>query len=203
MRERYELLIQGVKNGTLDLTKPSVYRRFLILKQVKELRTGLSKAVSSEVTKELELGQHNIAYGSYKITLPNGKIISGDFISVSGKNVSKIIIDQIGTSFNKKNIIPEVNRVNKKLGRFKVTRKGGDHDFDRKLFEYLLKEMEKSLGTPLKVDADYQGRGFSRKIVVNSEMTPCYSCEEIIGLQFQEMFGKDIQVDVHGGVDYQ
>ena len=102
-----------------------------------------------------------------------------------------------GNTFNGRQIVPDVN---KQQQIFKVNRKGGGDDSERKLLEDLVNQMQQGLNYKLERGKTY--KQFSGEITINTEMTPCPSCEAIINEQFKEMF-PNIKVNVKYGVEFE
>jgi len=203
MRERYQRLLDEVATGDLSPTGPEFRQRLEVLEEVKKLRSDLGNALgplSNRAKKKIGISSRNIAYGDFDISLPNGKKITGEYVSVFGENTSNSITQGIGEeSLNQKEIIPDIDE---SQSTFTPSNPRRAHDSERKLFEDIISRMEDELGLPLDRDGRYAGMGFSGQVEVLSEMEPCDSCETIITEQFKSMFGEDIDVVVQYGVEF-
>jgi hypothetical protein len=197
MRPRYERLLADIWSGAV--TGSALEQRLAVLGEVASIRTGLQRAMTGQAATDLAIGQRNIAYGDFDIHLPNGQELRENVVSVSGKGTSTAITGQVGPALDGRTVVPEVARAHQ---GFTPTRAAAFNDSERKLFEYILDRIEARIGRRLQSGTSYQGQGFRGRITVNTEMNPCDSCADVIGNQFQQMFGTDIEVLVNYGVQY-
>lgn len=144
------------------------------------------------------------------------QLVNGDFISTSGKTSAKgaDLLDYTGETLDDgRTVAPDFPK-KKKSKFFEATQDKRANDSERKAFEYIMGQIKSQLAKdrvsfkPVEEFAGnepgvYQGQGFSGKIIINSEMTPCDSCGEVITEQFSKYFGKDIEVEVKYGVEFQ
>ena len=207
MKRRYLRLLEQVqsKEGIPDppsyIGNLTFTQRLEILDEVRDIKTGIKNQIgSAQLDPKSALARLytlNIGYGSYKITGPNGTI-QNDFLSLSGFGSSNQLTNLLGgNTFNGRQIVPDVN---KQQQIFKVNRKGGGDDSERKLLEDLVNQMQQGLNYKLERGKTY--KQFSGEITINTEMTPCPSCEAIINEQFKEMF-PNIKVNVKYGVEFE
>ena len=146
----------------------------------------------------------NIIYGTYRVKLPNGEVISNDYISISGPRGASTKLRelfpggiQVGDSTYE--IIPQMP------GRTPFTdfEPGRRNDAERKLAEHILGRIQNQLGrNNFKPGNNYQNAGFEVNITVNSEMSPCPSCEKIIVDQLPKYFGDSLKVKVKYGIEF-
>lgn len=197
MRPRYERLLTEIWSGAV--TGAALEQRLAVLGEVASIRSGLQRAITGQAATDLAIGQRNIAYGDFDLHLPNGQELRENVVSVSGKGTSNAITGQVGPALDGRTVVPEVNRAHQ---GFTPTRGAAFNDSERKLFEYILDRIEARIGRRLQPGTSYQGQGFRGRITVNTEMNPCDSCADVIGHQFQQMFGTDIEVVVNYGVQY-
>ena len=223
MAGRYRRLLDDIANGNsppvAKYAEPlSFSDRLKVLDEVESVKTELAqktKEAPADVQERMRITARNIGYGSYDIKLPNGEVVQGDFVSTSSKTSSKgaDLLEYTGKTMNDgRTIVPDFPK--KRASKFfEATRDRGANDSERKAFEYILGQIKSQLSKDRvsfkRVDefierktGIYQGQGFSGKITINSEMTPCFSCENIIVSQFKEYFGSDISVEVKYGVEY-
>jgi hypothetical protein len=209
-RKRYEQLLQEIANGTF-YSDISFKERLAVLEDVNSIRKDLNQRLTNQVYRQnkIKIDTRNIAYGNYNITLPNGSTLSDDFVSLSGENVSTQITGRLGNLLENKTIVPEVS--SSRIERFEAIRGGGEHDSERKATEYIVEliEQRSEIGID-EVDVlsdslvpPYEGMGFSGTININSEMSPCFSCAQIMEEQFQKLFGDDIQMNIRFGADFE
>jgi hypothetical protein len=197
MRPRYDQLLTEIFNGSV--TGAALDQRLAVLSEVASIRSGLQQAVTGAAGEHLNIGQRNIAYGDFDIRLPSGQELRENVVSVSGKGTSTDITGQVGPALDGRTVVPEVARAHQ---GFTPTEGRAFNDSERKLFEYILDRIEARLGRRLQPGQSYQGQGYSGRITVNTEMNPCDSCADVIGNQFRQMFGTDINVVVNFGVQY-
>ncbi|WP_017662970.1 deaminase domain-containing protein [Baaleninema simplex] len=155
--------------------------------------------------KRISLKSRNIAYGSFDISFTgregNVTTITDEFVSVSGYQNSKLMIDNnVSESIEGRTIIPDVPEENHR--RVQHTIDSQSDDSERKLIEEILRQMEEKSGIRLNYEGNYQGLGFSGTVELYSEQSPCDSCEDIIENQFKNMFGGDLDINVKHGVEY-
>ena len=224
MAGRYRRLLDDIANGNpppvAKYAEPlSFSERLKVLDEVESVKKELFQKTSNapaDVLEKMKIGERNIGYGSYKIKLPNGEIVEGDFISTSSKTSSKgaDLLEYTGETLNDgRTIVPDFPK--KRASKFfEANNSKRANDSERKAFEYIMGQIKAKLARDRvsfnrveeftgKNYGQYEGQGFSGKITVNSEMTPCSSCENVIVKQFKEYFGRDIAVEVKYGVEYQ
>jgi hypothetical protein len=197
MRPRYQQLLTEVFDGTV--TGAALDQRLQVLSEVAAIRSGLQQTVTGAAGTHLAIGQRNIAYGDFDIRLPSGQELRENVVSVSGPGASNDITGQVGPSLGGRTVVPEIVRSGQ---TFAPTEGRAFHDSERKLFEYILDRIEARIGRRLQPGTSYQGQGYSGRITVNTEMSPCDSCANVIDEQFKRMFGTDINVVVNYGVQY-
>ena len=223
MAGRYRRLLDDIADGNsppvAKYAKPlSFSERLKVLDEVETVKTELAektKNAPANVLKKMRMGQRNIAYGSYKIELPNSEVIEGNFVSRSAKTSAKgaDLLEYTGETLDDgRTFVPDFPK--KRASKFfEATEDRGANDSERKALEYIMGQIKSKLSKDRisfkrveqfigKDPGLYEGQGFSGKITINSEMTPCSSCENVIAIQFKEYFGNDIAVEVKYGVEY-
>jgi hypothetical protein len=96
-------------------------------------------------------------------------------------------------------VTPEIGKAGQVT---KPTESRAFHDSERKIFESILAQLQNASGMKLEVGTSYEGKGFSGRIDIRTEMLPCDSCADVMANQFKAMFGGDITVTVEYGVTY-
>ena len=223
MAGRYRRLLDDIADGNsppvAKYAEPlSFSERLKVLDEVESVKTELvqkTQNAPADVQERMRITARNIGYGSYDIKLPNGEVVQGDFISTSSKTSSKgaDLLEYTGKTMDDgRTIVPDFPK--KRASKFfEATRDGGANDSERKAFEYILGQIKSQLskdrvsfkrveGFTGEGSGLYERQGFSGKIVINSEMTPCGSCKEVMTSQFKDYFGNDITVEVKYGVEY-
>ena len=220
MAGRYRRLLNNIADGNpppvAKYAEPlSFSERLKVLDEVESVKKELIQKTEDAPTAVRKIGQRNIGYGSYDITLPNGETINGNFVSTSGKTSGKggDLYDYTGETLDDgRTIIPDFPK--KRASKFfEATEDRGANDSERKAFEYIMGQIKAKLSEDRisfkrveefteRETGIYQGQGFSGNITINSEMTPCDSCENVLAIQFKEYFGNDITVEVNYGVEY-
>ena len=209
MRRRYEELLEEVaETGNLPQPKysfkgVSFSDRLKVLEEVSETKTRLKNEVSDPIYQKQKLGGRNVAIGSIELTLPNNQNISEEVISISGKKFPQQIR---GTSpehqINGKRIVPSMNKNDNRLPVTGRPPGYGDYDSERKMVYYVIEEIERKSGITIELSKKPYS-GFSGKITIYTEMSPCISCDNILTKQLDDIFGKNnIQVEVKYGVIY-
>ena len=221
MAGRYRRLLDDIADGNsppvAEYAEPlSFSERLKVLDEVESVKTELAQKTKDAPAAVRKIGQRNIGYGSYDIKLPNGEVVQGNFVSTSGKTSGKggDLYEYTGETLDDgRTIIPDFPK--KKVSKFfEHTINENANDSERKAFEHILGQIKSQLSKDRvsfkRVEeftrsetGIYQGQGFSGKIIINSEMTPCRSCENIVVRQFKEYFGSDISVEIKYGVEYE
>jgi len=177
--------------------------------KVKNIRESLYTALGGRYNaKGLRLKGKNIAFGSYQIKSPDGKeISSGDLglLAPSGQVSTKLIeelrsVNQLGpnNTFGGRKIVPDIDE-SAKFKPIDIEGRNPGVDSERKMLEYILKDMENKFGRTFDISEVY--RGFTGQVNINSEFLPCESCKKIIQEQFGKMF-PDIQINVSYGTGF-
>ena len=209
MIKRYNKLLDQVKNNDLEahpvFGNPSFSDRLALLDQVQKIQNAIKKKLPSDVYIDGKLSTREIAYGSYKITIPGKETISENIVALSGKKMPDQInglspestIEVEGT---KRRFIPIVPKKDKRF--LELDQRGGVQDSERKIFIHILNELEKV--TNIKFDPlnSYRHLNLSGQITINTQMTPCRYCANIIKKDMERMFGDKIQIDINYGVIY-
>ncbi|MDJ0574110.1 MAG: DUF4157 domain-containing protein [Xenococcaceae cyanobacterium MO_234.B1] len=199
MRRRYQQLLEDTMRGNLGPSGPSFSERLEVLSRIHSLRGELSQRLSQQANAQINLGQRNLMTGDFQIRLPNGESIAESMLSVSGRDTSNRLIDDLGNSIQNRTITPEIDRSNQ---RFTPSEGRAFHDSERKFLEYIVRRMQDVSQIPINRGQSYIGQGFSGRIVIQSEMQPCTSCLDVIERQFRDMFGNDISLNFIYGVNY-
>lgn len=210
MRERYTRIVRELGDdlsaGRIDVD--GIRQRISVMEEIQSTRTALNAALSDAAGETANIGARNMAYGDFNINLPgDAGNVSESVMSISGKRSSATITDDLGeTSFGGRNVVPDLD--NGSLV-FRHTEGRAKNEAERKLFEYLIDQMEAQIRQQpgqnrfrFQAGQSYAGQGYSGTINLFSEMKPCDSCAEIISQQFRAMFGSDITVNVTYGVTY-
>jgi hypothetical protein len=197
MRTRYERFLDDVLAGKVRASE--VRERLAVLEEVKATRTHLQGTVTGDAGARLNVGQRNIAHGAFDIKLPNGKAVADKVVAVSGKGTSTTITDALGPQVDGLTVAPEIGKADQVT---RPTESRAFHDSERKIFETILERLRTGSGMKLEVGTSYEGKGFSGKITIRTEMLPCDSCADVMVNQFKSMFGSDIAVTVEYGVTY-
>ena len=221
MPGRYRRLLDDIADGNpppvAEYAQPlSFSERLKVLDEVETVKTELAQKTKDAPVAVRKIGQRNIGYGSYDIRLPNGEAVQGNFVSTSGKTSGKggNLYEYTGETLDDgRIIIPDFPK--KKASKFfEATEDRGANDSERKAFEYIMGQIKSKLSKDrvsfkrveeftAKGSVLYEGQGFSGKITINSEMTPCNSCGNIIAKQFAKYFGQDISLEIKYGVEYE
>jgi len=197
MRPRYERFLDDVFAGKIRATEAREHLG--VLEEAQTMRTHLQGTVTGEAGAQLNIGQRNIAHGSFDIKLPNGKSIADKVVSVSGKGTSTTITGAAGPKVDGLTVAPEIGKAAQVTA---PTEPRAFHDSERKIFESILGQLQSASNMKLDVDTSYQGKGFSGTIDIRTEMLPCDSCADVMTKQFKAMFGTDITVTIQYGVTY-
>lgn len=210
MRDRYTRIVRELGDdlsaGRIDAE--GIRQRISVMEEIQSTRTALNAALSDAAGESANIGSRNMAYGDFNINMPGeAGNLSESVMSISGKRTSAGITSDLGeTSFGGRNIVPDLD--NGSLV-FRHTEGRAKNDSERKLFEYLIDQMEARIRQQpgqgrfrFRAGENYAGQGYSGTINLFSEMKPCDSCAEIISQQFRAMFGTDITVNVTYGVTY-
>ncbi len=216
MQGRYATLRRDLVTGNLPAQGSQSFReRLEVLEEVRNIRTGLRDEVGEVPLNPIDglnLGQRNIAYGTFEITLPGGTEISEEFISIAGSRTARTLRDNFNLdSFEGRAIMPEPQGGARRRFPPLPDLPQNTNDSERKLFEEVIRQMERARNQETRgafgrfVPSErnrYQGQGYSGSINLYSEMSPCRSCRMIVN-QFRDMFGGDIDVNVRYGVEYE
>ena len=108
MRPRYERFLEEVFAGKIRAS--DARQHLTVLEEAKALRTHLQSTVTGDAGNRLNIGQRNIAHGSFDIKLPNGKVITDKLVSVSGKGTSRAITEATGAKVDGLTVAPEISK---------------------------------------------------------------------------------------------
>ena len=216
MRRRYQELLEEIASSGSVPSPPQhlqtlvgnqTFRDHLeVLEQASQTKRTLENQLTSEVYNDYELGGRNVAFGSIELNLPNGQRINEEAISISGKKFPQQINGRSPNhQIDNKRIVPPPNRGDNRLP-VNYRPRGGHQDSERKMAYYILEQIEARTGIsvdPLNIPEAQSYNGFSGKITIYSEMSPCTSCADILTDQLDNLFGEgNIKVEVKYGVVY-
>ena len=180
-----------------------------VLEQATQTKRTLEERLTPEVynDRRYQLGGRNIAFGSIELNLPSGQQINEEVVSISGKKFPQEINGRSPDhQINNRRIVPSPNRGDNRLP---VTQRdsGGHQDSERKMAYYILEQIEARTGINVDPSNLPEGEiysGYSGKITISSEMSPCTSCADILTDQLNRLFGEgNIKVEVKYGVIFE